>query len=127
MPKCLPAIALLGLICVAAGCASGRPAFTVEMNGRKVEFETFESGRIPRGNEVTRFDRQSIQILGEVPVEVNGVGVLISSEAYTVGGRRISVEGDARVVVKKSGEIQVSLQAAAVAAPAVPAEGTTSR
>jgi len=130
MLKTLSSLSLLALL---AGCASARPAFTVEMNGRRVEFESFQAGKIPRGNEVSYFDRQSLHVAGDVPVELNGVSVLASDEGFTLGGRRFVVDGDARVVVRKDGEIHVSMKAqpgataAPPVAPAASADPKTSR
>ncbi len=104
-----------------AGCSSfGRPAFLVEMNGRKVGFEKFEAGKVPRGVEVTQFSPDSLSVQGEDPIQVNGVEVLASGDQVSIGGRKIAVDPDARIMVRKDGEVEVRLPARAEAAAAGP-------
>ena len=52
------------------GCGWGRPALMVELNGRKVEFDEYRSGKIPRGVEVSHMDASSLQVQGSQPIEV---------------------------------------------------------
>ncbi len=109
------------LAALIAGCAHGRPAFLLELNGRKVEFEKFEGGKVPKGLEVSHFERESIQVLGEKAVEVNGLSVYCDGDEIVIGGRKLRVDRDARVYVCWDGQIQVELPKAAEAAPAAPA------
>jgi hypothetical protein len=106
------------LAALLAGCAHGRPAFLLELNGRKVEFEKFEGGKVPRGLEVSHFERERIQVEGEKAIEVNGLSVYCDGDDIVIGGRKLCVDRDARVYVCKDGEIQVQVPKAAEAAPA---------
>src|SRR5262245_1952192 len=90
-----------------AGCSSMRPALTVEMNGRKLEFETFRGGKVPRGFEVPSFGPGNIQLVGDQAIEVNGMSVVVQGDSFTVGGRTVSADKDAQVFVRSNGEIQV--------------------
>ena len=108
-----------------AGCAWGKPALVVEMNGRRVEFEKFESGKIPIGLEVSHFDAGSVRVSGDKSLEVNGIPVQVIGNLVTIGGRRFTVDSDALIVVGSGGEIRVqfpvkvpSSQPAATPAPA---------
>jgi hypothetical protein len=113
-------IAIIVLAAGLAGCSWGKPALVVEMNGRRLEFESFESGKVPRGLEVTRFDPSSIQVSGEKPIEVNGLPVLVDGDEVNIGGRKISVDRDARVLVDSDGQIQVLVPSKPPAPTAVP-------
>ena len=95
------------ILLVAGGCSSMRPALTVEMNGRKLEFETFQGGKIPRGTDVPSFGPATIQVVGDHPIEVNGMSVLTKGDSFTIAGRTLSVDKDAQVIVRSNGEIQV--------------------
>jgi hypothetical protein len=102
-------ILILGLVAGLSGCISTRPGLIVEMNGRKLEFENFEAGKLPKGTEVTHFDPRSIKVLGDHPIEVNGFSVLAQGEAFTIGSRTISADHDAEIHVRANGEIEVHL------------------
>ena len=104
-----------------AGCAWGKPALVVEMNGRRVEFEEFESGKIPSGLEVSRFDAGSVQVSGDRPLEVNGIPVQVIGNLVTIGGRRFTVDSDALIIVGSGGEIRVQFPVGLPAAKPAPA------
>ncbi len=92
-----------------AGCGFGRPALMVEINGRKLEFESFQGGKIPLGSEVSYFDSKTLRVQGDQPIEVNGMAVLARGNELTIGGRKFMVDREAKILVSKQGEIQVSL------------------
>ena len=106
------------LMFILAGCHA-RPALVVEMNGRKLEFEKYQKGRIPKGAvEVTHMDSESIRVQGEGVIEVNGLAIRTRDDEVNIGGRKFSVDSDARVLVHEDGQIEVQLspkQAAATA------------
>jgi len=79
-----------------AGCGHGRPGLLVEMNGRRLEFEKFEAGKVPQGLEVSRFDAGSIQVQGDRPFEVNGISILCEGDDLIIGGRKMSIDREAR-------------------------------
>jgi len=118
--KIVPIVLAAVLAAALAGCAHGRPAFVVEMNGRRLEFERFESGSIPRGIEVSRFDSASMDLTGDEPIVVNGFPVQVAGDQVTIGGRRFTVDGDARVVVDGEGTIQVEMPPVLPVGPPAP-------
>ena len=95
---------------VGAGCSSMKTALMVDINGRKIEFESFRGGKIPRGSDVPSFGPGNIQVFSEQPIEVNGLQIQTKGDSLTVGGRTLTVDQDARVFVRSNGQIQVSLQ-----------------
>lgn len=92
-----------------AGCGLGRPALMVEMNGRKIQFETFLEGKVPKGVEVTRFDGGSICVAGKYPIQVNGMPVLVTGNEFRIGDRQLIVDQDAEILVLEDGQIEISL------------------
>jgi hypothetical protein len=100
-------LALLALAIALLGCRSTRPALLVEMNGRRLEFDSFVNGKVPKGNEVLNVDPTRLQVKGDGPIEVNGISLLARGDDLTVGGRKLTVDRDFQVKVLSSGEIQI--------------------
>lgn len=113
---------ILALAAALAGCMS-RPALLVDVNGREFEFKKFDGGRVPRGLEVTHFDSRTIRVVGDIPIEVNGISLSAQGDDLTIGGRKFKADREARVVIESDGEVQVRLNplvpASPPAAPAV--------
>jgi hypothetical protein len=110
-------VALL-LLAALGGCYA-RPALVVEMNGRKLEFEKYQKGRIPKGSvEVTHMDSENIRVQGDGVIEVNGLSIRTHDDEVSIGGRKFSVDSDARVLVHGDGQIEVQLSPRQAAANA---------
>jgi len=108
------AVGLTGL----TGCSSfGRPALLVEMNGRKVGFEEFAAGKVPRGVEVSEFTPNSLRVQGDGPIQVNGMEMLATGDQMSIGGRKITIDVDAEIMVRKDGQVDVRLPARPAAPP----------
>src|SRR5262245_38189083 len=100
-------LAILALALAPLGCASHRPPLLVEMNGRRLEFDSFVKGKVPKGNEVLYVDPTSLQVKGDIPIEVNGISLLANGDNLMVGGRKLSVDRDFEVKVSSNGEVQI--------------------
>ncbi len=113
---------LLAMLAIGlAGCSGfGRPALLVEMNGRQVGFDRFETGKVPRGVEVTEFTPSTLRVRGESPIQVNGVEVYAAGQQMSIGGRKITIDDDAQVIVRKDGAVDVRLPQQAAAPQATP-------
>ena len=100
-------LAVLALAVALLGCRSTRPALLVEMNGRRLEFDSFVKGKVPKGNEVLYVDPTSLQVKGDFPIEVNGISLLANGDNLTVGGRKLTLDRDFDVKVNSNGEVQI--------------------
>lgn len=103
------------LLLALVGCMSGRSRMLVDMNGRKVQFEAFEAGKVPRDVEVSHFDTRNLHVQGETPIEVNGIPVLVQGDEVAIGPRKIIVDSDAAILVRKDGQIEVRVPSTAPA------------
>ena len=103
-----------------AGC--GSPALMVEVNGRKLEFDEYRYGKMPKGVEVSHVDSTTIQVQGDLAIEVNGIPVQAQGDGLVIGGRKITVDRDAKVLVHDNGEIEVKVSSRSTASAPPPAK-----
>ena len=103
------------LVLTLSGCATNNP-YVVEVNGRKVLFESFRSGRVPAGMEIVHFSPGGIRVVGDTPIAVNGVRVTADHESVTIEDQRFTVHPNSRFSIDAQGELQIQMRIP----PAVP-------
>ena len=80
---------LAALLAPIAGCTVNNP-YVVEINGRRVSFEELQHGSIPEGVQVLNFHPGGMRVIGDVPIDVNGLHCVSGSPLSSRCRTRIS-------------------------------------